>query len=60
MAYEIRNPRRVRANMIDVEWQHPDFGLIPYTCFNGSGEAEMQAIWDAIVRGDFGKIAGDS
>lgn len=56
MAYEIKNPRRVRANMIDVEWQHPDFGLIPYTCVNNSGETEMQEIWDGITRGDYGPI----
>ncbi|MBD9528967.1 hypothetical protein [Paracoccus sp. PAR01] len=58
MDFEISNPRHVAAGVIDVTWNHPDFGVIPYTCVNGSGETEMQAIWDAIQRGEFGPVAG--
>lgn len=55
---QISNPRWVRANMIDVDIENPAFGTIPYSCIDGSGEDEMQAIWDGLMRGDFGVIAG--
>jgi hypothetical protein len=59
MGYDITNPVWVRAGMIDVTWNHPRLGIIPYSCVDGSGEEEMQAIWDATIRGDFGPIAGE-
>lgn len=45
MEYEIRppgaepSPVRVSPTMIDVEWNHPDFGWIPFT---SSSEAVEQ------------------
>lgn len=57
MDFEIKNPRWVRPYMIDVDWDHPVHGPIPYSCIDGSGEAEMQSIWDGLMRGDFGPIA---
>ena len=63
MEYEIKNPVRVSDEMINVEWNHPDFGWIPFTAVNTSlpqwsREPEYMAdIWNAIVRGDFGPIA---
>lgn len=57
MTYAITNPRYSEADKIDVEWDHPDFGPIPYTCANNSGEIEMQDIWDRLIAGEFGPIA---
>lgn len=57
MEYEITNPRWVRPGMIDVDWNHPVFGPIQYSAIDASGEDEMQAIWDGLMRGDFGAIA---
>lgn len=57
MEYEITNPRWVRPNMIDVDWDHPTLGPITYSAVDKSGETEMQAIWDAVRRGAFGPIA---
>lgn len=57
MAFDITNPRRVSPGVINVTWDHPSFGVIEYTAVNGSGEKQMQEIWDAVTRGDFGPIA---
>lgn len=57
MQFEIRNPFWSSAMSIDVEWNHPFHGWIPYTAIDQSGEEEMQAIWDGLMRGDFGQIA---
>lgn len=63
MVYDVKNPVRLDENRIDVEWNHPDFGLIPFTCVNAhlpkwSNEPSyMVEIWDGIMRGDFGPIA---
>lgn len=57
MEYQITNPRRVSADMIDVTWNHPRLGVIDYTCQNGSGEEQMQEIWDLIMAGEFGPVA---
>ncbi|MFN7002187.1 MAG: hypothetical protein ACK4NW_02010 [Roseinatronobacter sp.] len=55
--YQISNPRWVGENAIDVTWQHPTLGQIEYTAIGNSGEVEMQAIWDGLMRGDYGQIA---
>lgn len=63
MPYEITNPRWSSAISIDVDWNHPDFGPIPFTVVNGNiepwtGEPDyMRDIWDGLMRGDFGQIA---
>lgn len=57
MTFAITNPIRVSDSMIDVTWDHPDFGPIRYTCANNSGEERMQAIWDALMAGEYGPIA---
>lgn len=57
MALNITNPRRKAPDVIDVTWDHPSFGVIDYTAVNGSGETQMQEIWDAVMRGDYGPIA---
>ena len=54
---DISNAKWSSDTSIDVVWNHPDFGLIPYTAVDGSGEAVMQEIWDALMRGDYGPIA---
>ncbi|WP_062560370.1 hypothetical protein [Paracoccus aminovorans] len=56
MQFDISNPRWSGAGSIDVDWQHPEHGLIPYTAIDASGEPEMQAIWDGLMRGDYGTI----
>lgn len=57
MTFAVTNPRWVRPGMIDVTWEHPDFGVIDYTAIDNSGGTEMQQIWDAVLRGDYGPIA---
>lgn len=57
MEYQISEPRWTGPDMIDVIWVHPYFGPIPYTAVNSSGEEEMQAIWDGLMRGDYGPVA---
>lgn len=54
------NPRHSGDGMIDVDLDHPQFGRIPFTAVDGSGEPLMQAIWDAAQRGDLGPIAEQS
>lgn len=56
MDFAASNPRWSGAACIDVDLQHPEFGLIPFTAIDGSGEPMMQAIWDAAMRGDLGPI----
>ncbi|WP_323010032.1 hypothetical protein [Paracoccus sp. (in: a-proteobacteria)] len=60
MTSDITNPRWSSDTSVDVIWNHPDlsprFGPLPYTVVDGSGEPEMQAIWDGLMRGDFGLI----
>lgn len=48
MEYDLRNPRFIREDhsIIEVEWNHPEFGWIPYSTVKNSGEPEAQAIWD--------------
>lgn len=58
MPYEIHSPVWSSENTIDVVIVHPRLGSVPYTCADNSGEPEMQEIWDAILRGDFGPIGG--
>lgn len=59
MAYALSNPRYVREDnsMIDVTWNHPRLGEIPYTASDNFGEEEMQAIWDELQSGLHGPIA---
>lgn len=62
MTYEIRIPKWSGETSIDLEWNHPDFGWIPFTCVNANIDpwtAEpdyMREIWDALMRGDYGPI----
>lgn len=59
MAYDLANPRYVREDnsVIEVEWAHPVLGVIPYSTKDGTGEEELQAIWDELVAGIHGPIA---
>ena len=57
MEFDIHSPFWSGPASIDVTWNHPRFGPIPYTAVDQSGEEEMQAIWDGLMRGDFGPIA---
>lgn len=57
MTLAISKPRWVRPGVIDVTWDHPDFGIIDYTAIDKSGAAQVQQIWDAAMRGDYGPIA---
>lgn len=51
------NPKWSSPNSIDLTLSHHKFGPIPYTAIDNSGEEEMQAIWDGLIRGDYGPIA---
>lgn len=55
--YKITNPVWQPEGCINIIWDHPMFGPIPYSCFNNSGEEEMQEIWDLLVAGAYGPIA---
>lgn len=33
MIFPFRNPVRYRDDMIDCEVEHPEFGWIPFTCY---------------------------
>lgn len=59
MPYLISNPRYVREDnsIIEVEWDHPTLGPIPYSVLDGFGELEMQQIWDNLMAGEYGEIA---
>ena len=61
MELDIYDAKRIDENTIDVTWNHPELsprlGPLPYTCVNNSGEELMQAIWDGLMRGDYGPIA---
>lgn len=59
MEFKASNPRYSGPGMIDVDLDHPIFGIIPFTAIDNSGEELMQAIWDAAMRGDLGPIAGE-
>lgn len=58
MEFTASNPRWSGAGMIDVDLDHPQFGVVPFTAIDGSGEDMMQAIWDASIRGEYGPIGG--
>lgn len=58
MKHNISAPFWSSDSSVDLTWDHPDHGPIPYTAVDGSGEVEMQEIWDALMRGDFGPIQG--
>lgn len=63
MTYTITDPRYNANGTIDVIWDHPRHGPIPFTAVDPStgdwpGEPEyMQEIWDGLMRGDYGTIA---
>ena len=56
MKLKITNPVWTQHGSIDVIWDHPDYGPIPYTVMDRSGEDEMQSIWDNLIAGDYGEI----
>lgn len=62
MEYEIRNPVWVSDDMIEVEWNHPVFGWVPFAAVDTglpqwAGEPEYMAeIWEGLILGDFGPI----
>lgn len=60
MGFEVKNPRHSGEGMIDVDLFHPRWGWIPYTAIDNSGEDEMQAIWDGLMRGDYGPVAPEA
>lgn len=39
----------VEQSIINMEVEHPELGWIDYTATNGSGETEMQQLWDDAV-----------
>lgn len=57
MDFPISDPKWSTLHSIDVMMDHPRFGLIPYTAIDNSGEEQMQAIWDGLMRGDYGPVA---
>lgn len=57
MEFDISNPQWIADGMIDVIMVHPVHGPIPYTAADNSGEEKMQAIWNGLMRGDYGPIA---
>lgn len=57
MKYIITEPVWIGQDKINVIWNHPEMGAIPYTVVANSGEVVMQAIWDGLMRGDYGPIA---
>lgn len=49
---DVRNPVHNGDGSIDCEIEHPIYGWIPYTCRDGSGEAQMQDIWNRLQEMD--------
>lgn len=47
MMFNWRNAVR-RGDGYDCEVEHPALGWMPHTVVDGSGDAEMQALWDAL------------
>lgn len=46
---KIKNIRKVSDSEYVCEIQHPEYGWIPYTALEGTGEPEMEEIWDKIT-----------
>lgn len=42
---------------VDIEFDHPVYGLIPNTASPNNPDAEGAARWDAIMAGDYGVIS---
>lgn len=59
MLWDITNPRYVREDnsIIEVDWDHPRLGMIPYSVVDNFGEQQMQQIWDDLISGNYGPIA---
>lgn len=49
--YEIRNARATSAAAIDVEWNHPVFGWIPFTASPGDDMDHGRAIYEQALQG---------
>ena len=45
MEYEIRNPVRISETMIDVEWNVPGLGWMPFSASSDDVEAHGRAIY---------------
>lgn len=60
--YDIQNPKYNQNGTIDVIWNHPKYGTIPFTAVDTtkeewSDEPEyMKEIWEGLMNGDFGAI----
>lgn len=53
----IRNPRYNEQGSIDVELEHTALGWVPFTACPTDADLEGQAIYEGLVRGDFGPVA---
>lgn len=59
VAYEARNPRySARANQIDLEYNHPDYGWIPFTACAADVDEHGQILYTAALAGQYGPVAG--
>ena len=53
----VKNLKFNGAGAIDLEWEHPEFGWIPFTASPDDPEAHGQDLYTRAVAGEFGGIA---
>lgn len=57
--YECKNPQYAAPDnsLINVEWNHPEFGWIPFTASPDDVEQHGRDIYAAAIAGEYGPIA---
>lgn len=57
--YECKNPQYAAPDnsLIDLEWNHPEFGWIPFTASTDDTEEHGRDIYAAAITGEYGPIA---
>lgn len=48
MTYNVANPRYLEDGRIDVEWEHPDLGWIPFTASASDVMDYSREIWEQV------------
>lgn len=57
--YECKNPQYAAPDnsLINVEWNHPEFGWIPFTASPDDVEQHCRDIYAAAIAGEYGPVA---
>lgn len=54
--YDCKNPVQTGVGQITLDWNHPDFGWIPFTADANDVEAHGREIYAAALAGEYGEV----